>query len=144
MSRTYRYPPALRVLGLFGSMLAGGILLGSVLAEIEAADAPDLILHGLGLIVGAAILWLGLEFGMRRITLAPDSISARLLHERVIAWDDVRDVRNGLFGALVISLRRGAPIVVWPFVEDFRSLLDAIDAARANPRSHNSTSRMSP
>ena len=32
MSRTYRYPPALRTLGLFGSMLAGGILLGSVLA----------------------------------------------------------------------------------------------------------------
>jgi hypothetical protein len=136
MSRTYRYPPALRTLGLFGSMLAGGILLGSVLAEIEAADVPDLFLHGLGVIVGMAILWLGLEFGMRRITLAPDSISARLLRERVIAWNDVREVRSGLFGTLVISLRRGAPIVVWPFIEDFSALLDATDAARANQRTH--------
>ncbi len=127
MGRTYQYSPALRVLGLFGSMLAGGILLGSVLAEIEAADVPDLILHGLGVIVGALILWLGVEFGTRRITPTPDGLSTRLLRQRSIAWDGVRSVREGPFGMLIIRLRHGLPIVVWPFIEDFYALADALD-----------------
>ncbi len=130
MNRIYRYPPTLRVLGLFGSMLAGGVLIGSVLAEIEAADAPDLILHGIGMIAGAILLWLGLELGMRRITLAPDGISTRLLGERTIAWSAVREVRDGPFGALIIVSRRGAPIVIWPFLEEFTALITAIDAQR--------------
>ena len=130
MSRTYRYPPALRTLGLFGSMLAGGILLGSVLAEIEAADVPDLFVHGLGVIVGAAIVWLGLEFGMRRITLAPDGLTAHLLRERAIGWGEVRDVHDGPFGTAFILSKRGVPIVIWPFMQDFDALLDAIDVAR--------------
>ena len=126
MNRAYRYPPALRVLGLFGSMLAGGILLGSLLAEIEAADVPDLILHGLGILVAAMILWLGLEFGMRRVALTPGGIATRLLRERVFTWRDVRGVRNGFFGILVITPKRGLPIVVWPFLEDFGALIDAL------------------
>ncbi len=126
MNRTYRYPPALRVPGLFGSMLAGGILLGSVLAEIEAADVPDLILHGLGILVAAIILWLGLEFGMRRVALTEDGLSVRLLRERTIAWAEVREVRDSLFGAALIVPKRGLPIVVWPFLEEFGALIDAL------------------
>lgn len=130
MNRTYRYPATLRGLGLFGSMLAGGILLGSLLAEIEAADVPDLILHGIGVIVGAIILWLGIEFGTRRITLTPIGVSARLLRERTIVWADVRDVRDGPFGALIVLPKRGLPIIIWPFLDDFDALIDAIDARR--------------
>jgi len=130
MNRTYRYPAALRGLGLFGSMLAGGILLGSVLAEIEAADVPDLILHGIGVIVGAVILWLGIEFGTRRITLTQDGISTRLLRERAIVWSEVRDARSGLFGTLIVLPKRGLPIIIWPFLDDFDALIDAIDARR--------------
>ena len=130
MNRTYRYPATLRGLGLFGSMLAGGILLGSVLAEIEAADMLDLILHGIGVIVGAVILWLGIEFGTRRITLTPIGISARLLRERTIAWADVRDVRDGPFGTLIVLPKHGLPIVIWPFLEEFNALLDAINMRR--------------
>jgi hypothetical protein len=126
MNRTYRYPPALRAPGLFGSMLAGGILLGSLLAEIEAADAPDLILHGLGILVATMILWLGLEFGMRRITLTEGGLSVRLLRERPIAWKDVRDVRESVFGALIIAPKRGWPIIVWPFLEEFGLLVDSL------------------
>ncbi len=130
MRRVYRYPAALRVLALFGSMLAGGILIGSALAEIEAADAPDAILHGIGVVAGVVIVWLGLEFGTRRITLTPAGISTRLLRERTIAWSDVRDVRHGPFGTLIVAWRGGLPIVVWPFLEDFGALVDAIRARR--------------
>ncbi|HLF27610.1 MAG TPA: hypothetical protein VJG32_14845 [Anaerolineae bacterium] len=129
MNRCYRYAPTLRVLGLFGAMLAGGVLLGSVLAEIEAADAPDLILHGLGAIAGAIILWLGVEFGTRQIRPTPDGLSTRLLRERMLAWRELRQVRESLFGALLILPKRGLPIVIWPFIEDFGALLAAIETA---------------
>lgn len=108
-------------------MLAGGILIGSVLAEIESADAPDLILHGIGVIAGAVLLWLGLELGRRQIRLTPDGISTRLLGERTIAWSAVREVRQGPFGTRMVVSRRGAPIVLWPFMEGFAALVAAID-----------------
>lgn len=126
MNRVYAYPPALRVLGLFGSMLAGGILLGSVVAEIEAADPFDFVLHLLGAIAGAAIVWLGLEFGARRIAVSANGISTRLLRERAMAWTDVRVACGGLFGALTLVPKRGAPIVIWPFMDDFNVLVDAL------------------
>ena len=106
MNHTFGYPATLRVLGLFGSMLAGGILLGSVLAEIEPASVPDLILHGIGVIVGVAILWLGLEFGTRQITLTPNGILTRLVRERTIAWNEVRDSRDGPFGTVYNLTRK--------------------------------------
>ena len=126
MNRAYSYPPALRVLGLLGSMFAGAILLGSVLAEIEAADVPDLIVHGLGAIAGAVVLWLGLEFGMRRVILAPDGLTTRLLRERSMGWGDVRGARDGLFGTLIIRPKHGLPIVIWPFMVDLNALHDAL------------------
>ena len=126
MNRIYRYPPALRVLSLFGAILAGGILLGSVIAEIEAADPLDFVLHLLGALVGAAMVWLGLEFGMRWIAVTPDGIVTRLVRERRIAWSDMRVVRNGWLGTLVIMLHHGSPIVIWPYLQDFAALLDAL------------------
>lgn len=126
MNRTYRYPPVLRAPALFVSLLAGGILLGSVIAEIEAADVPDAILHGAGMVAGIAMLWLGLEFGMRRITPTREGISTRLLRERTIPWREVRDVRDGPFGVLIIQQKRGLPIVIWPYLEDFSALLEAV------------------
>jgi len=131
MNHTYRYPPVLRAPALFVSLLAGGILLGSVIAEIEAADVPDAILHGAGMVAGIAMLWLGLEFGMRRITPTREGISTRLLRERTIPWRVVRQVRDGPFGVLIISPKRGLPIVIWPYLEDFHALNDAI---KARPR----------
>ncbi|HET7091547.1 MAG TPA: hypothetical protein VFL17_23190 [Anaerolineae bacterium] len=126
MNHTYRYPPVLRAPALFVSLLAGGILLGSVIAEIEAADVPDAILHGAGMVAGIAMLWLGLEFGMRRITPTREDISTRLLRERTIPWREVRDVRDGPFGVLIIQPKRGLPIVIWPYLEDFSALLEAV------------------
>jgi hypothetical protein len=130
MKRVYRYPATLRVLALFGSMLAGGILLGSALAEIEAADVADAVLHGIGVIAGMVILWLGLEFGTRRIALTADGIATRLVRERRIAWSNVRAARHGPFGTLIVTWRGGLPVVVWPFLEDFGALVDAIKARR--------------
>ena len=125
-ARVYRYPPALRVVGLFGSMLAGAILLGATLAEIEAADPLDLALHAIGGLVGAAIAWLGLELGLRRIALTPEGIATRLARERVLSWEDVRDARDGPFGALLIVSKRHSLIVIWPFLEEFGELRDAL------------------
>ena len=135
VKRVYRYPATLRSPALFGSMLAGGILLGSALAEIEAADVPDAILHGVGVIVGLVVVWLGLEFGTRRIALTPDGISTRLVRERTIAWRNVRDARGGPFGTLIVTARGGLPIVVWPFLEDFGALADAIRARQSEQAS---------
>ena len=123
-ARVYRYPPALRVVGLFGSMLAGAIVLGATLAEIEAADPLDLVLHVIGGLVGAAIAWLGLELGLRRIALTPEGIATRL-----VRWEevrDVRDVRAGPLGTLLIVSKRRSLIVVWPFLEEFGELRDAL------------------
>jgi len=132
VNRTYHYPATLRALALFTSLLAGGILLGSVIAEIEAADVPDAILHGVGAVAGLGILWLGLEFGMRRITPTREGISTRLLRERTIPWREVRDVRDGPFGVLIIQPKRGLPIVVWPYLEDFSALIEAVTNFRGS------------
>jgi hypothetical protein len=128
MNHTYRYPPVLRAPALMISLLAGGILLGSLIAEIEAADVPDAILHGAGMVAGIAMLWLGLEFGMRRITPTREGISTQLLRERTIPWREVRDVRDGPFGVLIIQPKRGLPIVIGPYLEDFHALNQAIKA----------------
>jgi len=131
VNRTYRYPPMLRVPGLFGSMLAGGILLGSVIAEIEAADPIDFVLHLLGAIAGAVIVWLGLEFGMRQIAITPDGITTRLMRERRVTWSDVRVAPNGWLGTLVIIPKRGSPIVIWPYLQGFPALLDTLTEQQA-------------
>jgi hypothetical protein len=123
VNRTYHYSPLLRVLSLFGALLAGGILLGSLVAEIEAADLPDLIVHALGLIVSAFMLWLALEFGMRRFTPREDGLHTRLLGEKMIMWNDVSEWREGPLHTRIIIPQR---IVVWPFLEDFDSLDDVI------------------
>jgi len=128
VNRAYRYPATLRVLGLFGSLLAGSILLGSVLAEVEAADPIDFVLHLLGAVVSAAILWLGLEFGARRITLTAEGIRARLIGERLIAWGDLHRVRDGPFGTWIVLPKHGLPIVIWPFLEDFGTLVESVEA----------------
>lgn len=128
MNRVYRYPAALRATGLFGSMLAGGILLGSVLAEIEAAHGADFMLHLFGAIVGAAILWPGLEFGLRRIDIGPEGVTTRLFGERKLGREDVRDVRDGPLSTLIIAPKRGLPIVIWPYLENFGALIDALRA----------------
>jgi len=126
VNRAFRYPVTLRVCGLFGSMLAGSILLGSVLAEIEAADRLDAVLHLFGAIVGVAALWLGLEFGMRRIAVGPRGVTVCLLGARQLAWSEVRGVRDGPLATVLILPRRGLPIVVWPYLEGFGELLDAL------------------
>lgn len=131
MNHVYKYSPVLRVLSLFIGMLSGGILLGSVVAEIEAADVPDLILHGIGVIVGLLILWFTVEFGTRRLTPTPEGLKTRLFNEKTIVWSDIREVRDGLFDTMIIVPLRGAWIVVWPFVEDFNQLGDAM--AENNP-----------
>jgi len=128
VNRAYRYPATLRVLGLFGSLLAGSILLGSVLAEVEAADPIDFVLHLLGAVVSAAILWLGLEFGARRITHTAEGIRARLIGERLIAWSDLHEVRDGLLGTWIVLPKHGLPIVIWPFLEDFGTLVESVEA----------------
>jgi len=44
-------------------------------------------------------------------------------------------VRDGPLGTLIIRPQRGLPIVVWPFIEDFYVLADALKKSihRSNP-----------
>jgi len=55
-------------------------------------------------------------------------MTTRLLRERKIAWGDLRDARDGPFGTRIIRLKRGLPIVIWPYLEDFHALNDAVNA----------------
>ena len=116
-----------RVQALLGALIAGIILLGSVIAEIEAADLPDAALHGVGLIVGLAILILGTDFGMRQITLTDEGLRTRWLRSSFIPWSDVLDWRYLPISLIHIRLRRGPGLYIWPILERYSEILIAID-----------------
>ena len=130
---TYRYPMVYRVQALFGALLAGLILLGSAIAEIEAADLLDAtVLHVFGLVFGATILILGLDFGTRAITIEPDGLRTRWVRASFISWRDIGEVRWLPLGLIHVRLRRGPGLFIWPILERYSELLAAIEEHRGD------------
>jgi hypothetical protein len=132
-NRTFRYPVLYRVVALFSVLLFGFIVLGSVIAEVEAIrnDAADALLHVSGFISGILLIIWGLDFATRSISTAPDGLRVRwLLRRSVVPWPDVLGWRYLPLSLIRIRLRKGPGIFVWPLLENYTDLLNEIDAHR--------------
>ncbi len=137
-SHTYRYPVAYRVQALLGALLFGLIVLGSVIAEVEAikSSGADTVLHVLGFVIGLAVLLLGLDFGTRAITTTADGLRVRWLRSSFVRWDDIVDWRYLPLNLIHVRLRRGPGLFLWPILERYTELLAAIDEHRRGGITH--------
>ncbi|MFN8597641.1 MAG: hypothetical protein U0559_15840 [Anaerolineae bacterium] len=126
---TYRYPVAYRVQALFGSLLVGLVLIGSVIAEVEAIQNSriDAVLHIVGFVFGAAILLLGLDFGTRSITTTDRGLQVRWVRQSFVTWSDVIGWRYLPLSLIHIRLKHGPGLYVWPILERYSELLSEID-----------------
>ncbi len=130
-NKTFRYPVLYRLVALFSVLLFGFIVLGSVLAEVEAIrnSGADAVLHIVGFVSGIAVIIWGLDFATRSITVTPDGLHVRwLLRRSVVPWLDVLGWRYRALSLIHIRTRQGAGIFVWPLLENYTDLLNAIDA----------------
>jgi hypothetical protein len=130
---TFRYPALYRVVALFGALLFGLILLGSVIAEVEAIKNSriDAVLHVFGFISGMLLLLVGIDFATRSITVTPGGLHMRwLLRRSFIAWPDVLSWNYLPLSLIHLKFRHGRGVYVWPILEDYLDLLSAIDARR--------------
>ncbi len=129
----HRYPAIYRLQALFGALLFSFVILGSVLAEVEAIDnnRADAILHVVGFTVGLAVILLGLDFATRSIIAAPDGLHVKwALRRSVVPWSDVLGWRYLPLNLIHIRLRRGPGWYIWPLLERYSDLLHEIDARR--------------
>jgi hypothetical protein len=134
-NRTFRYPSLYRVVALFSVLLFGFIVLGSVIAEVEAikSDPADAVLHSVGFVSGILLIIWGLDFATRSISTASDGLHVRwLLRRSVVPWPDVLDWRYLPLNLIRIRVRKGPGIFVWPLLENYTDLLNEIDAHRSD------------
>ena len=132
-NRTFRYPVLYRVAALFSVLLFGFIVLGSVIAEVEAIrnDGADAVLHVVGFVSGVLLIIWGLDFATRSISTTPGGLRVRwLLRRSVVPWPDVLDWRYLPLSLIRIRVRKGPGIFVWPLLENYTDLLNEIDAHR--------------
>jgi len=132
-NRIFRYPILYRVVALFSVLLFGFIVLGSVIAEVEAikSDPADAVLHIVGFVGGILLIIWGLDFATRSISTAPDGLQVRwLLRRSVVPWPDVLDWRYLPLNLIRIRVRKGPGVFVWPLLENYTDLLNEIDAHR--------------
>jgi hypothetical protein len=130
-AKTFRYPALYRVVALFGALLFGLILLGSVIAEVEAIQDSriDAVLHVFGFFSGVLMLVVGVDFATRSITVTPAGLQVRwLLRRSVIPWPDVLGWNYLPLSLIHLRFRHGRGVYVWPLLEDYLDLLSAIDA----------------
>jgi len=127
---TFRYPPLYRVQALFGALLFGLIVLGSVIAEAEAIQnsRADAMLHVIGLAAGVPVVLLGLDIGTRSITVTDAGLAVRWLRRSVVAWPDVLGWRYLPLSLIHIRTRRGPGVFLWPILEHYTDLLAEIEA----------------
>ena len=133
-NRTFRYPVLYRAVALFSVLLFGFIVLGSVIAEVEAikSNPADAVLHIVGFVSGILLIIWGLDFATRSISTAPDGLHVRwLLRRSVVPWPDVLGWRYLPLNLIRIRVRQGPGVFVWPLLENYTDLLNEIDAHRA-------------
>ena len=134
-NKTFRYPVLYRLVALFSVALFGFIVLGSVLAAVEATKngGANVVLYIFGFVSGIAVIVWGLDFATRSITLIPDGLQVRwLLRRSVVPWPDVLGWRYLALSLIHIRVRKGSGIFVWPLLENYTDLLNKIDAQRRN------------
>ena len=132
-NKTFRYPALYRSVALFSVLLFGFIVLGSVIAEVEAIrnSRLDAVLHVIGFVSGIVLIIWGLDFATRSITTTPNGLHVRwILHRSVVPWADVQDWRYLPLSLIRIRVSKGAGIFVWPLLENYTDLLNEIDAQR--------------
>ncbi len=132
-NRTFRYPVLYRVVALFSVLLFGFIVLGSVIAEVEAINnsRADAVLHVVGFVSGVLLILWGLDFATRSISTSADGLQVRwLLRRSAVPWPDVLGWRYLPLSLIRIRVRRGPGIFVWPLLENYTDLLNEIDAHR--------------
>ncbi len=132
-NRTFRYPIFYRVVALFSVLLFGFIVLGSVIAEVEAINnsRADAVLHVVGFVSGVLLILWGLDFATRSISTSADGLQVRwLLRRSVVPWPDVLGWRYLPLSLIRIRVRKGPGIFVWPLLENYTDLLNEIDAHR--------------
>ena len=135
-NQTFRYPVIYRSLALFSVLLFGFIVLGSVIAEVEAIRTSrlDAVLHVIGFVSGIVLLVWGLDFATRSFTAAPDGLHVRwILRRSIVPWADVCGWRYLPLSLIRIRLRHGVGIFVWPLLENYTDLLNEIDRRRSDP-----------
>jgi len=130
----YRYPPAYRIQALFGALLFGLIVLGSVIAEVEAIrnSRADAVLHIVGFVIGMIVVVGGLDVGTRTITTTSDGLQVCWLRSSFVPWQDIVGWRYLPLNLIHIRLRRGPGLFVWPILERYTELLAAIDKQRGD------------
>jgi hypothetical protein len=134
-NRTFRYPVLYRAVALFSVLLFGFMVLGSVIAEVEAIknDRADAVLHVVGFVSGILLILWGLDFATRSISTAPGGLHVRwLLRRSVVPWPDVLDWRYLPLSLIRIRVRKGPGIFVWPLLENYTDLLNEIDSHRSD------------
>lgn len=126
---TFRYPILYRVLAWFGVTLFGLIVVGCVVAIGRAGSAATLYVFGL--ISGGVVIFWGLDFATRSITLGPNGLHVRwLLRRSVLPWPDVLGWRYRTLSLIHIRTRHGRGLFVWPLLENYTDLLNEIDVQR--------------
>ncbi len=138
-NKVFRYPVLYRVVALFSVLLFGFIVLGSVIAEVEAIQNSriDAVLHVVGFVSGLLLILWGLDFATRSITTTPDGLHVRwLLRRSVVPWPDVLSWRYLPLSLIRIQVRKGPGLFVWPRLENYTDLLNEIDAHRRDKTMH--------
>ncbi len=131
--QTFRYPALYRMAALFGVCLFVLIVVGSLLAGIDAVKRhpAGLLLPIIGLIGGVVVILWGLDFATRAITITPEGLSVRWAVGRsMVPWSDVLSWRYLPLSLIRIRLRRGPGLFLWPLLENYTDLLNQIDAHR--------------
>jgi hypothetical protein len=134
-NRTFRYPVLYRAVALFSVLLLGFIVLGSVIAEVEAIknNGADAVLHVVGFVSGSLLILWGLDFATRSISTAPGGLHVRwLLRRSAVPWSDVLGWRYLPLSLIRIRMRKGPGIFVWPLLENYTDLLNEIDSHRSD------------
>ncbi len=138
-NKVFRYPVLYRVVALFSVLLFGFIVLGSVIAEVEAIQNSriDAVLHVVGFVSGLLLILWGLDFATRSITTTPDGLHVRwLLRRSVVPWPDVLSWRYLPLSLIRIQVRKGPGLFVWPLLENYTDLLNEIDAHHSDKTMH--------
>lgn len=132
-NKTYHYPALYRVAALFSTWLLGLIVVGSVIAEVEAIknSRADAVLHLVGFVTGILLIFWGLDFATRSITTAPEGLHVRwLLRRSWVPWPDVLEWRYLPLSLIHLRFRQGRGLYLWPLMEDYLELLNEIDTQR--------------